>query len=636
MQDMQLPSMKMRFLSILFTSLIMWSECLIAQQNSWVLRDYGRSIEKINESTLKSLGLVVEPIFKDLNLYRLEFAESIDQASVRAQLFDKNASVNIYEDFLVQNRTTIPNDPDYPAQWGLEQINMPAVWDITTGGTAPNGDDIVVAVFDDGFESIHRDLINNVWTNEGEIPDNGIDDDNNGFVDDYVGWNFTQDNDDHPPRVHGTAVAGIIGASGNNGILGSGVNWDVKLMLTSGGSRAGFPISIIIEAYEYMYDQRRLYNSTNGEQGAYVVASNFSGGAGGLFPEDFPAWCEVYDLLGQEGILNITSAPNDDLNVEIEGDLPALCPTEHLILVTNTDRQDNKVQFAGFGPQTIDVGAPGEGIATTGINGELNPNFTGASASAPFVAGIAGILYSVLCEEAFEQSIREPESINRLIRNIILSSVVSSPTLEGITTTGGRVDALLAIEELRNTSGLGDCCAISFESVNITDESCDGATDGSVMVQLDTTDIRNGLRFSLSSPDFTNESGNGDFTFIPSGSYDLQVSAERNDMCVADTTISLIPSGNLCQFGEFRIVDISPNPPETNNVTLRYELDEAKAVTIVVYDMLGRLVYSEFIPSDGSGTGVAEIDISNLSVGIYSVGIRANDRLVAEQMLIAR
>ena len=75
---------------------------------------------------------------------------------------------------------------------------MPDVWDITTGGTAPNGDDIVVAVFDDGFESIHRDLINNVWTNEGEIPQNGIDDDNNGFVDDYVGWNFSQGNDDHP------------------------------------------------------------------------------------------------------------------------------------------------------------------------------------------------------------------------------------------------------------------------------------------------------------------------------------------------------------------------------------------------------------------------------------------------------
>ena len=626
----------MRILLILFTSLFISSQCLIAQQNSWVVRDYERSIEKISERKLKSLGLVVEPIFKDLNLYRLEFAESIDQASIRSQLFDKDASVNIYEDFLVKNRATIPNDPDFPAQWGLEQINMPSVWDITTGGTAPNGDDIVVAVFDDGFESIHRDLINNVWTNEGEIPDNGIDDDNNGFVDDYVGWNFSQDNDDHPPRLHGTAVAGIIGASGNNGILGSGVNWNVKLMLTSGGSRAGFPISIIIQAYEYMYDQRRLYNSTGGEQGAYVVASNFSGGAPGLFQEDFPAWCEVYDLLGEEGILNITSAPNEDVNVEINGDLPALCPTEHLILVTNTDRQDNRVQFAGFGPQTIDVGAPGDGIATAGINGELNPNFTGTSAAAPFVAGIAGILYSVLCEEAFEQSISDPESINRLIRNIILSSVVSSPSLEGITTTGGRVDALLAIEAIREMPGLGDCCAISIESVNITDESCDGATDGSVMVQLDTFDIRNGLRFSLNNADFGTESVNGDFTFIPSGSYDLRVSAERDDMCVADTVITLLPSSNLCQFGEFRIVDISPNPPENNNVTLRYELDEAKAVTIVIYDMLGRLVYSDFIPSDGSGMGVADIDISNLSVGIYSVGIRANDRLVAEQMLIAR
>ena len=216
---MQLTNINMRVLSILFSSLIMWCYCLSAQQNNWVIRDYDRSIEEINKSKLKSLGMVVKPIFEDLNLYRLECAKPTDRVTVRTLLFDKNAAVNIYEDFIVKNRATIPNDPDFPAQWGLNQINMPDVWDITTGGTAPNGDDIVVAVFDDGFESIHRDLINNVWTNEGEIPQNGIDDDNNGFVDDYVGWNFSQGNDDHPPRLHGTAVAGIIGASGNNGIL---------------------------------------------------------------------------------------------------------------------------------------------------------------------------------------------------------------------------------------------------------------------------------------------------------------------------------------------------------------------------------------------------------------------------------
>ncbi len=632
---MKLPNMKMRDLSILFSGLFIWGHCLTAQPTDWIIRDYDRTIEDVSKNKLKFLGVVVEPIFEDLHLYRLKFDRSIDRRTVRDLLFEKSAQVNLYEDFLVKNRA-IPNDPDFPAQWGLDQINMPEVWDITTGGTAPNGDDIVVAVFDDGFESIHRDLINNVWTNEGEIPDNGIDDDNNGFIDDYVGWNFTQDNDDHPPRAHGTAVAGIIGASGNNGILGSGVNWDIKLMLTSGGSRAGFPISVIIEAYEYMYDQRRLYNSTAGEQGAYVVASNFSGGAANLFPEDFPEWCEVYDLLGQEGILNITSAPNADVNVEIDGDLPALCPSDHLILVTNTDRQDNKVEFAGFGPQTIDVGAPGDGIATTGINGELNPNFTGASASAPFVAGLVSMLYSVMCEDAYEQSITDPESINRMVRSIILSNVVSSPSLEGITTTGGRIDALLAINAIRATPGLGDCCAISFESVLITDESCDGATDGRIMVEIDTFDIRSGLRFSLSNQDFNSETPNGNFTFIESGTYDLRVSAERDEMCQADTIISLAPSSISCEFGEFRVIDITPNPPVSNTVTLRYELDEAKAITIVVYDMLGRLMYTDFIPSDGSGMGTAVIDISNLSSGVYSVGFRANDRLAAEQMLIAR
>ena len=633
---MQLTNINMRVLSILFSSLIMWCYCLSAQQNNWVIRDYDRSIEEINKSKLKSLGMVVKPIFEDLNLYRLECAKPTDRVTVRTLLFDKNAAVNIYEDFIVKNRATIPNDPDFPAQWGLNQINMPDVWDITTGGTAPNGDDIVVAVFDDGFESIHRDLINNVWTNEGEIPQNGIDDDNNGFVDDYVGWNFSQGNDDHPPRLHGTAVAGIIGASGNNGILGTGVNWNVKLMLTSGGSRAGFPISIIIEAYEYMYDQRRLYNSTAGERGAYVVASNFSGGAANRFPEDFPEWCDVYELLGQEGILNITSAPNDNVNVEIDGDLPALCPSDHLILVTNTDRQDNRVEFAGFGPQTIDIGAPGDGIATTAINGELNPNFTGASASAPFVAGVVSMLYSVMCKEAYEQSITDPESISLFVRDIILSSVVSSPTLEGVTTTGGRIDALLAIDNLRETPGLGDCCEIAFESVAITDESCDGAIDGSVMIQLDTVDIRNGLRFSLSNENFGNEMANGDFTFLSSDTYDLRVSAVRNEMCSTDTIITLLPPTTICEFGEFRVIDITPNPPQSNFATLRYELDEAKAVTVVVFDMLGRLVYTDFIPSNGSGTGQVDIELSDLASGIYSVGIRANDRMATQQILIAR
>ena len=146
-------------------------------------------------------------------------------------------------------------------------IDSGRAWD-TTGGTAANGSRIVVAVLEGGGSNYnHVDLIDNHWVNSAEIPDNGIDDDLNGFVDDYNGWNATNNTDNISAGGHGTSVSGMIGATGNNGIGGVGVNWDVDIMQVQMG---GLTESNVIAAYNYPYEMRALFNET-GDRRAFVV-----------------------------------------------------------------------------------------------------------------------------------------------------------------------------------------------------------------------------------------------------------------------------------------------------------------------------------------------------------------------------
>ena len=186
---------------------------------------------------------------------------------------------------IIDQRVTVPNDPQYNQQWQYDNdgsnggtvnadIDAPEAWDITTGGLTATGDTIVVCVIDDGIDVNHSDFGDNLWVNYAEIPNNNIDDDNNGFVDDYLGWNADDNNDDigNSNGSHGTPVAGIVGAKGNNGIGVAGVNWDVKLMIVPGGGNEAQALA----AYDYPYTMRKIYNQTNGAQGAFVVSTNAS------------------------------------------------------------------------------------------------------------------------------------------------------------------------------------------------------------------------------------------------------------------------------------------------------------------------------------------------------------------------
>lgn len=345
-------------------------------------------------------------------------------------------------------RETTPDDPFFDRQWqyintgldnGLENadLDIDLAWDVTTGGLTADGDTIVVCVIDDGMNIAHEDLADNLWINRAEIPDNDIDDDLNGYVDDYYGWNVLQDNDNvESGGSHGTSVSGVIGAVGNNGIGVSGINWQVKLMIVK--SNFNTTEATVIEAYSYPLIQRMRYNESNGEAGAFVVATNASWGRDRGFADDAPIWCGLYDSLGVHGILSVGATANMDLNVDVEGDLPTTCPSDYLLSITNLDRNDEKVVGAGYGVENIDLGAYGqEAYTTSRTNYGV---FNGTSSATPHVTGAIALLYAAPCPTLMAIAKSDPEGAALLIRDYLLNYTTPNTSLAGITLTGGRLN----------------------------------------------------------------------------------------------------------------------------------------------------------------------------------------------------
>ena len=391
---------------------------------------------------------IVRKVSKQLNIYLIRFDQNaVNEYDFRNKI-SKHPNVEVIQvNHVLTKRETTPNDPLFATQWQWQNVAAELAWDTTTGGTTINGDDIVIAIFDDGGDLDHPDLINNNWINVHEIEGNDYDDDGNGYIDDIYGWNFSTNSNDVDDGVHGVNVAGMAGAVGNNTIGGTGMNWNVKLMnLGNNGTQE----SNVLEFYSYALDMRQRYNETNGAEGAFVVATNTSWGIDEGDPNDAPLWCEFYNTMGEQGILSCAATANDEVNVDDVGDLPTTCPSEYLIAVTSTDINDDRLSSA-YGPINIDVGAPGENVYTTQQGGGYQLK-SGTSFAAPLTAGLVALMYSTPCPNIAYLSLAEPALAAEMVRDYIYDGSQAVGNLPG-TIVHGRVNAANSIQLIMDNCG---------------------------------------------------------------------------------------------------------------------------------------------------------------------------------------
>ena len=357
---------------------------------------------------------------------------------------------------LIEDRLT-PNDPIFGNQWHHidaqdNDIDSELAWDITTGGLTPLGDEIVACVVEtQGAKWDQEDILPNHWVNINEIAGNGLDDDNNGYVDDYDGWNVSNNTDNSSNGNHGTQVSSMIGSKGNNGMGVAGVNWDVKLMQVQMG---GISEANAIAAYTYPLVMRQLYNSTNGSQGAFVVVTNSSWGIDNAAAINYPLWCAMYDTLGHYGILSCAATANNNVNVDNVGDMPTTCPSDYLISVTATNNADVRT-FSGFGTTHIDLGAPGEAVMMAGNNGYSTSS--GTSFASPCVAGAVALMYAAPCQSLAQIAHANPAQAAAMVRGYILSGIDPVSNLVGEVLTGGRLNVFNSLNLILGECVSGDC-----------------------------------------------------------------------------------------------------------------------------------------------------------------------------------
>jgi subtilisin family serine protease len=330
--------------------------------------------------------------------------------------------------------TAIPNDTNYSSLYGMTKISAPDAWDINT-----NAHDVVVGIIDTGIDLSHPDLSGNLWTNTGEIPANGIDDDGNGFIDDIHGYDFhNNDGDPTDDNGHGSHCAGTIGGKGNNGLGVAGVAWDVKMaglkFLGSNGSG-------------YLSNAIRAINYAN--MMGFPITNNSWGGGG--FSQ---VMHDAIQAAGTSGMLFVAAAGNSGYNADYSPMYPAGYTLSNIISVAATDSADELAYFSNYGANSVDVAAPGVGIYSTYKYGQY-ATLSGTSMATPHVAGMAAVILGA-----------NPQFSALQIKDSILNNTDYKSNLVGMVATKGRVNLFKSL--VYGPVGSGDGGDDSF-SLNLFD-----------------------------------------------------------------------------------------------------------------------------------------------------------------------
>ncbi|KAK9815769.1 hypothetical protein WJX72_009202 [[Myrmecia] bisecta] len=366
----------------------------------------------------------------------LEVPQGSDAASIVQALRNVDgvefAELDIHVKAYGKPRPGPPDDTEFWRQWGMHRLGLytnlssSAVNSLDLQGTAWNrstgSDDVIVCVIDSGIDYNHPDLQANLWVNHHEIPANGIDDDNNGFVDDYYGWNFLNNSaktmDDY---FHGTHLAGIVGAVCNNELGVCGVNQRVKVMACKFLDQFGNGYtSNAVQCLDYAL-----------QMGAHISLNSY----GGLYA-DSDGLRTAIGFAEAAGQLFVTAAGNDyGADIDQTPTFPAAYPNDNILSVIATNQSNLLANYSNYGAENADLAAPGSEILSTVPAAQYGWH-TGTSQSAGFAAGAAALLLAAYQQAGFDIS-----NCGAAVKAVMMGAgTTSQPGLADTCVTGGMLD----------------------------------------------------------------------------------------------------------------------------------------------------------------------------------------------------
>ena len=405
-----------------------------------------------------------EVLSNRFNVHLFTFNPTLIDCEDMFNLLNSDDRVEFAEfNLFVYPQSQQPADPYFNLQWALlntgqiiedEQgipgadISAIPTWELLDNTPHGNSKEIVVAVIDSAPCLYHEDI--NFWRNHAETLGDGIDNDGNGYIDDYYGWDAIDKTHllNLDPDSHGTHVSGIVSAIKDNNIGISGLSNDIKVMPIRALRNTGFGhVNFIYSAYNYVYENRLLYNTTNGNQGVYIVAANSS------FSWHFgtplrSAIREIIIKMTEEGILVPVSAGNSGVDLENLGihhedfPYPAGYKLPGMITVTTTTNTDDLRN--NWGNKTVHLGAPGYQIFST-LENNTYGYLSGTSMATPQVSATVGLLYSVASDDLLDQYKDNPSFLALLIKDFILDGVDVINSLIDKTITEGRLNVFNSV-----------------------------------------------------------------------------------------------------------------------------------------------------------------------------------------------